>query len=78
MLLCPPPLCVVAPHTHTQTCVGRPYGRVGRRLLREALLSEAAAAGVSYLPGTVEGVSVSDEGRTAQLVCSGGVQLSSR
>ena len=61
-----------------QTRVGRAYGRVGRRLLRDALLKEAAAAGVKYLPGTVEGVDISADGMTATLTCSGDVNLTSR
>lgn len=58
--------------------MGRAYGRVGRRLLREHLLKEAAAAGVKYLPATVEAVDVSSDGLTAKLSCSGGVELTSR
>jgi hypothetical protein len=54
-----------------QTRVGRAYGRVGRRLLREALLKEAAAAGVKYHPGTVEGVDIAADGNTASITCTG-------
>jgi hypothetical protein len=63
---------------HSQTRVGRAYGRVGRRLLREHLLKEAAAAGVKYLPATVDAIDVSSDGQTSTLTCSGGVQLTSR
>jgi hypothetical protein len=61
-----------------QTRVGRAYGRVGRRLLREALLKEAAAAGVKYHPGTVEGVDISADGNTASITCSGDMQVTCR
>lgn len=61
-----------------QTRVGRSYGRVGRRLLRQHLLKEAAAVGVTYLPATVEAVDVSSDGLTANVTCSGDVQLTSR
>lgn len=47
-------------------------------MLREHLLKEAAAAGVKYLPATVEAVDISSDGLTAKLSCSGGVELTSR
>lgn len=65
-------LCVL------QTRVGRAYGRVSRRLLREHLLKLAAAAGVQYMAAAVEDIQVAGDGATATVTCSGGAALSSR
>ncbi|WIA23453.1 hypothetical protein OEZ85_000204 [Tetradesmus obliquus] len=61
-----------------ETRVGRAYGRVSRRLLREHLLKLAAAAGVQYMAAAVEDIQVAGDGATATVTCSGGAALSSR
>ena len=45
------------------TELGRPYGQVCRRRLRDHLLKECAAAGVKYLPGLVDFVRHGDVGK---------------
>jgi hypothetical protein len=65
--------------TPTQTRVGRPYGRVCRRKLRAALVAAVANAGsVAFLPASVEGVTLAQDGTTATVACSGGVRVTSR
>jgi lycopene epsilon-cyclase len=61
-----------------QTRVGRAYGRVSRRLLRQHLLGLAAKAGVKYMAAAVEDIQVAADGNTASVTCSGGATLSSR
>jgi lycopene epsilon-cyclase len=61
-----------------QTRVGRAYGRVSRRLLRQHLLELAAKAGVKYMAAAVEDIWVAADGKTTNISCSGGATLSSR
>jgi flavin-dependent dehydrogenase len=65
-------LCVL------QTRVGRAYGRVSRRRLREHLLQEASRAGVQYMATSVDDLQLSADGRTAVATCRNGAQLSAR
>jgi hypothetical protein len=64
--------------TVVQTRVGRAYGRVSRRLLRQHLLDVAAKAGVKYMAAAVEDITVAADGKTSTISCSGGATLSSR
>lgn len=53
--------------------VGRPYGRVCRRALREALLARCTAAGVRFLPGEVTSLDPTPAGDAVTLELAGGV-----
>lgn len=65
-------------HARTQVRVGRAYGRVSRRLLRQHLLGLAKDAGVCYLAAAVEDVQTSDDGMTNVVTCDNGQVLRSR
>ncbi len=72
----PPP-----PHTHprNQVRVGRAYGRVSRRLLRQHLLQLCAAAGVRYLPDEVAAIETPDgAGAVSEVATAGGAALRAR
>ncbi|KAG1669050.1 hypothetical protein FOA52_003968 [Chlamydomonas sp. UWO 241] len=58
--------------------VGRPYGRVGRRKLREHLLFECSRAGVTFMDAEVDGVKVVEDGKMTKVSTSGGPDLSAR
>jgi lycopene epsilon-cyclase len=55
--------------------VGRSYGRVCRRRLREHLLARCAAAGVRYLEGEVAAVAAEPDGARATLTCRDGTAV---
>lgn len=58
--------------------VGRPYGRVCRRRLREHLLSRCAAAGVQYVEAEVEVASSASGEQAAELTLADGRTLRCR
>ncbi|EFN58632.1 hypothetical protein CHLNCDRAFT_19656 [Chlorella variabilis] len=58
--------------------VGRPYGRVCRRRLREHLVARCAAAGVAYLEAEVADASSSPSDQSAHLGLADGRRLSCR
>lgn len=58
--------------------VGRGYGRVGRRKLREHLLQLCEKAGVRFMATQVEDIVISQDGMTCQLTISNGAKLNSR
>ncbi|MEW5303919.1 MAG: hypothetical protein WDW36_006565 [Sanguina aurantia] len=58
--------------------VGRGYGRVSRRKLREHLLQQCVAAGVSFHLGEVEGVEVVEQGRQNEIRTCDGTIFKSR
>ena len=61
-----------------QQRVGRRYGRVCRRKLREHLLARCAAAGVRYLEGEVASVSAEPDSTRATLTCRDGTAVRTR
>ncbi|KAL4457454.1 hypothetical protein ABPG75_012319 [Micractinium tetrahymenae] len=58
--------------------VGRPYGRVCRRRLREHLLSRCAAAGVRYVEAEVDAASSGADQQAAELALADGRTLCCR
>ncbi len=60
-----------------RTKLGRGYGRVSRRKLREHLLRVCAASGVSFLPGEVTALEVPESGNST-LTTAEGVRLRAR
>ena len=61
-----------------QVRVGRSYGRVCRRRLRDKLLSRCVAAGVSFLAAEVAGVKAEAPASSATLLCVDGSVIRSR
>ncbi len=61
-----------------QQRVGRSYGRVCRRRLRQHLLAQCAAAGVQYLEGEVASVNAEPESARATLTCRDGTAVRTR
>ncbi len=61
-----------------QVHVGRGYGRVCRRRLRNKLMERCKQQGVQFLPGEMTGHSVLPEHGTAQLTLKDGSRLQSR
>lgn len=58
--------------------VGRPYGRVCRRRLRQHLLSRCAEVGVQYVEAEVDTASSASDQQAAQLVLADGRTLRCR
>jgi len=59
--------------------VGRAYGRVSRRLLRQHLVQLCAAAGVQYLPDEVAGIETPEGvGAVSDVVTAGGTAVRAR
>eukprot|EP00197_Chlamydomonas_leiostraca_P003236 CAMPEP_0202871926 /NCGR_PEP_ID=MMETSP1391-20130828/20025_1 /ASSEMBLY_ACC=CAM_ASM_000867 /TAXON_ID=1034604 /ORGANISM="Chlamydomonas leiostraca, Strain SAG 11-49" /LENGTH=562 /DNA_ID=CAMNT_0049552851 /DNA_START=119 /DNA_END=1807 /DNA_ORIENTATION=- len=58
--------------------LGRGYGRVSRRKLREHLLRICKDANVEYLPAEVSGLEVSGDGMQTKLTTADGVQFTAR
>jgi lycopene epsilon-cyclase len=62
-----------------QVRVGRAYGRVSRRLLRNHLLQLCAAAGVRYLPDAVTAIDTPDApGAASSVGTAGGAEVTAR
>ena len=62
----------------SQVKIGRAYGRVGRRLLREHLLRVCKEAGVVFLDAEVTNIEVQSDLRTTKLKTSGGLNVTSK
>ena len=62
----------------SQVRIGRRYGQVCRRKLREHLVQQCAAAGVRFLAGEVSGVDATASGATARVICSSGSVVQTR
>lgn len=58
--------------------VGRGYGRVDRRLLRNQLIQNCRDAGVKYLDREVSSFDVVEDGRSTLVTCTDGTVLRSR
>jgi lycopene epsilon-cyclase len=72
----PPTPCPPAP---SQVRVGRAYGRVSRRLLRNHLLQLCAAAGVRYMPEAVAAIDTPEgAGALATVGTTGGSHVTAR
>jgi lycopene epsilon-cyclase len=62
-----------------QVNVGRSYGRVSRRLLRQHLLQLCAAAGVTYLADEVSAIDTPEgSGAVSEVRTAGGAALRAR
>ena len=61
-----------------QMKVGRPYGRVCRRKLREKLVGICREAGVTFLAGEVEAITPTADERTSRVSVQGGPVISAR
>ena len=62
----------------SQVRIGRRYGQVCRRKLREHLVQQCAAAGVRFLAGEVSGVDAAASGASARVLCSSGSVVQTR
>lgn len=58
--------------------IGRRYGQVCRRKLREHLVQQCAAAGVRFLAGEVSDVDATAAGASARVICSSGSAVQTR
>ncbi len=61
-----------------QVQLGRGYGRVSRRKLREHLLNICKEAGVLFLEGNVSDIQVSETATSSRLTTSNGTQLNAK
>ena len=70
--------CLMLCGRFVQVHVGRGYGRVCRRRLRDKLMQRCKQQGVQFLHGEMTGHSVLPEHGTAQLTLKDGSRLQSR
>lgn len=58
--------------------IGRRYGQVCRRKLREHLVQQCADTGVRFLAGEVSDVDSTAAGASARVICSSGAAVQTR